>query len=138
MALHLVSSSAPLADCAFVHDSVPAGEILHVFGDIDIPSDAYFERALERAIRPNRNLVIDFSGTTYIGAAVLSVLVRARARLGKRLRLAVPAGAFAARLLSIAQMQRLFTIDNSLQAALSSPDFLACEKSSEFCGFAVP
>jgi anti-anti-sigma factor len=119
MAIQL-SDFAPLEHCAFVHDSVPAAEVLHVFGDVDITDDGNFEAAIERSIRDGRPLVIDLAGCAYMGASALSVLVRAKARLGDALRLAAPATGFAGRLLTIAEMQRYFTIERSLESALSS------------------
>jgi anti-anti-sigma factor len=86
------------------------GEVLHVFGDVDFLCTEAFDAAVIDAGSVDGGLTIDFTTCRYIDSAGLSVLIRARGRLGSRLRLRVTEGSIVLRVLRIAQLDRVFQI----------------------------
>lgn len=73
---------------SFFAESVAGIDVLHVAGEVDIATGRDFGARLEDAVRPDRGLVVDMRGVSYIDLRGLKALEAASARstgLGQRL-----------------------------------------------------
>ncbi len=66
---------------AFVHDDTAEINVVHVVGDVDIANSKQFEEMLMKG-DAGRGLVVNLTECSYIDSTGLSVLVRAKRRLG--------------------------------------------------------
>ena len=63
---------------AFIRQPLGDDEYIHVFGEIDLESDADFREAVGEAARSAKRIVIDFTRCTYVGSQGFSVLFHAK------------------------------------------------------------
>jgi anti-anti-sigma factor len=98
--------------CKIVRESTAYGAVVHVVGVVDFLSTEAFETGVIDAEPAAGPLTIDFSKCAYIDSAGISVLIRARRRLGPRLRLRINEGSIVLRVLRISQLDRVFEIVN--------------------------
>lgn len=94
--------------------------VLAVFGEIDIATAPDLEEAVTRALAaPVAHLVVDLSGVTFFGSPGLATLIRtADAVEGRGLRLTLVAGQLALRTMALTKTTDLFTLRDSVEAAL--------------------
>jgi|GEM_PF-4378028 anti-anti-sigma factor len=86
---------------AIVTEGLDRLEIVHVFGALDFTSAPTLEAALTRAVRIGTPLIADLRECTFIDAAAIGVLARARKALGKLFRVRAASGGFPLRLLEM-------------------------------------
>ena len=95
---------------AIIRDDVPAGLTVTAFGDIDFAVAPELQEALLDGYDQQSVVIVDLSECRYVGAAVISVLVRARIALGDRLAVIAPVGCAARRLLALVALEHVFTL----------------------------
>jgi anti-anti-sigma factor len=109
----------PFDDVTFVHDSLPAADVLRVCGELDFGNSGKFAAALERAARLEYPLAIDLTKCRYMDASAISVLVRAQSVLSSRISIVADPHGIPKRLLAITN------VDDALDIAPSIADALA-------------
>ena len=88
----------------FVREELPNSDVVHVFGEFSFATCSDIEEALVRGIRIGRPIVCNLLGCTYLDAAGVGVLARARRSLGSAFRIAAPERGIVRRVLEITEM----------------------------------
>ena len=102
---------------ATVHEVGPHGNLLHVFGDLDLISASALETAITAIAADDESLIVNLVDCRYLDTSGLTVLVRCRKRLGARLRLLVAAGSAPLRVLQITGLERVFGVVTTLETS---------------------
>lgn len=95
--------------------------MLHVSGELDISNSKDFESAVtsaEPGIGPERLLVIDLTGCTFLDSTALQVVIRAHQRQGDRLRVIVPEAGMIHRIFKITNLDSRIQIAENLSEVL--------------------
>ncbi len=115
-----------MSDPVQVRIARPAPDVvvLAVFGEIDIVTAPDLDAAVARALAaPVRHLVVDLSGVTFFGSLGLATLIRTADVVERHaLRLSLVAGRLALRTMELTKTVDLFTLRDSVEAALAVPD----------------
>ncbi|MEV0245059.1 STAS domain-containing protein [Nocardia sp. NPDC050712] len=103
-----------------VEDQREHGRILTIGGEVDILTAPQLARALDLAVaaHPSR-ILADLSGVLYMGAAGLTVLLRAHAAAGPHTVFAVIANGAAARPLRVTDVDSAFAVYPNRETALA-------------------
>ncbi|MBC5810072.1 MAG: STAS domain-containing protein [Candidatus Eremiobacteraeota bacterium] len=96
--------------------------IVRVSGDLDLSNSAEFERALDVA-RDGREgpIVLDFGDCRYIDSSIVSVVVRCRRSVGRRLRVVCATGSTVMRILEVLRLIGPLDVVPSVDEALAAP-----------------
>jgi anti-anti-sigma factor len=89
---------------AIILESRPEGEILHVFGEIDLASVDELRTAIDKAAAAGPNVIVDLEPCTYIDSTILSVLMRASESYAGRFQIAIPANGIVRRVFTITSL----------------------------------
>ena len=100
---------------ATVHEVGPRGNVLHVFGDLDLTSAPALETAIATIAAEDDSLIVNLVKCRYLDTSGLTVLVRSRKCLGTRLRLLVAPGSAPLRVLQITGLDRAFAVVTELE-----------------------
>lgn len=94
-------------------------DVIEVGGDLDAFSSPNLATAIDRCSRfVSRSLVVSLEFCEYCDASGISVLVRAKTRLGDGLRIVVPLENRIRRVFRITRLEESLSLDKSLQSAL--------------------
>lgn len=109
---------------AAVRESNPDGQVLHVFGDVDVLTaqqfeDAILEAAAEQAVSGG-SVTVNFTRCRYLDSSGLAVLVRARRRLGSHLSILVTPRTMISRVLHITSLDRVFNVVTELRPSFET------------------
>ena len=107
MSFAVVTKSKPgVADdaLAIVTESLDRREIVHVFGIVDFASAGTLETALTSAVRIGKPLIANLRECSFIDAAGIGVLVRARKALGGLFSVLIAPGSLPDRLLHLVDL----------------------------------
>lgn len=100
--------------------------VIKVTGDLDLSNVREFEANLEYAGKsPEKGIIVDLAEASYFDSRTIHVLIRFRQRLQinrKVMLLVRPAAASAVRLLQITGVDKLFTLCESTQDAVTAMD----------------
>jgi anti-anti-sigma factor len=110
----------PFDDVTFVHDSLPAADVLRVFGELDFGNSRKFAAALERAARLDHPLAIDLTKCRYMDASAISVLVRARSAMSSRLSVVADPNGIPKRVLALTNVEDELDIAPTVADALAT------------------
>jgi anti-sigma B factor antagonist len=77
---------------AFIRDSHPNAEIVHVLGEIDLSCGGELRAALEDALAGAKPVIVDLEACTYIDSTGLGILARTFKTAPERVRVACPNG----------------------------------------------
>lgn len=116
---HRVTSGDRRAPTRFVLDSSSEPPVVWIQGDVDLASADDMSRCLSAAIADRNGLVIDLSETTFMASSALNILVRAHqlaAQSAASIVIRSPSSPVA-RVLALAGLDRLFTIESSVPAS---------------------
>ena len=89
---------------AIIHESRPEGEILHVFGEVDLTSVDELRSAIDRSAAAGPHVIVDLEPCTYIDSTILSVLMRACETYAGRFQIVVPPGGIVRRVFTITSL----------------------------------
>jgi anti-anti-sigma factor len=89
---------------AIIHESRPEGEILHVFGEVDLTSVDELRKAIDGAAATGLNVIVDLEPCTYIDSTILSVLMRASETYAGRFQIVVPPSGIVRRVFTITSL----------------------------------
>jgi anti-anti-sigma factor len=102
---------------ATVHETGSRGEVLHVFGDVDLSTVEQLNVAITEATADGERLLIDLSKCRYFDSSGLAALVRTRERLGRRLTVVVRPNTGVYRTLRLVGFDRIFNLVTELQTS---------------------
>ena len=94
------------------------GQIVRVFGDVDLAAAPEFERALEVRDDEPALVIVDLRECAYMDSTGLRILIKRRKAIGARLRLVIAENSFVQRLLHTAGLDGYFAISFATDAAL--------------------
>ena len=100
---------------AAVRESVARGDVLHVFGDVDLSTVAQLDEAIEDTRSDGKALQINLAKCRYFDSSGLAALVRARERFGARLTVLVRPNTGIYRTLQIVGFDKVFNVVTELQ-----------------------
>jgi anti-anti-sigma factor len=89
---------------AIIHESKPEGEVLHVFGEVDLTNVEELRGAIDRAAADGLHVIVDLATCSYIDSTILSVLMRASETYAGRFQIVVPAGGIVRRIFTITSL----------------------------------
>ncbi|HTA37596.1 MAG TPA: STAS domain-containing protein [Candidatus Acidoferrales bacterium] len=89
---------------AIIHESRPEGEILHVFGEVDLTSVDELRSAIDRCAANGLHVIVDLEPCTYIDSTILSVLMRASETYAGRFQIVVPPSGIVRRVFTITSL----------------------------------
>lgn len=89
---------------AIIHESKPEGEILHVFGEVDLTNVEELRSAIDSAAANGLHVVVDLDTCSYIDSTILSVLMRASETYAGRFQIVVPAAGIVRRIFTITSL----------------------------------
>ena len=93
-----------VAQNAIILESRPEGEILHVFGEVDLTSVDELRSAIDRAAAGGPHVIVDLEPCTYIDSTILSVLMRASDTYAGRFQIVVPPSGIVRRVFTITSL----------------------------------
>jgi anti-anti-sigma factor len=93
-----------VAQNAIILESRPDGEILHVFGEVDLTSVDELRSAIDRAAASGPHVIVDLEPCTYIDSTILSVLMRASDTYAGRFQIVVPPTGIVRRVFTITSL----------------------------------
>ena len=93
-----------VAQNAIILESRPEGEILHVFGEVDLTSVDELRSAIDRAATSGPHVIVDLEPCTYIDSTILSVLMRASDTYTGRFQIVVPPSGIVRRVFTITSL----------------------------------
>ena len=104
----------------FIHDDThPRGAIVHVFGEATFADSAVLESIVVGAIRIGRLVALDMRECTYMDCATIGVIIRAAKDIGDLLRLVIPRGSQAHRMLEVTGLTRVLHVFETIDAAMA-------------------
>jgi anti-anti-sigma factor len=92
------------AQNAIILESRSEGEILHVFGEVDLTSVDELRSAIDGAAANGLNVIVDLEPCTYIDSTILSVLMRASETYAGRFQIVVPPAGIVRRVFTITSL----------------------------------
>jgi len=104
------------SEFATVHEVGSSGNVLHVFGDVDVTTAPSLASAIDDAVNGMPSIVVNLTKCRYLDSSGLTVLVRQRKRLGGRLRVLVRPASSVSRVLQIAGLDRALAVVTELSA----------------------
>ncbi len=93
-----------VAQNAIILESRPEGEILHVFGEVDLTSVAELRSAIDSAAASGPHVIVDLEPCTYIDSTILSVLMRASETYAGRFQIVIPPSGIVRRVFTITSL----------------------------------
>ena len=93
-----------VAQNAIILESRPEGEILHVFGEVDLTSVDELRSAIDSAAASGPHVIVDLEPCTYIDSTILSVLMRASDTYAGRFQIVVPPSGIVRRVFTITSL----------------------------------
>jgi anti-anti-sigma factor len=93
-----------VAQNAIILESRPEGEILHVFGEVDLTSVDELRSSIDRAAASGPHVIVDLEPCTYIDSTILSVLMRASDTYAGRFQIVVPPTGIVRRVFTITSL----------------------------------
>ena len=93
-----------VAQNAIILESRPEGEILHVFGEVDLTSVDELRSAIDSAAAGGPHVIVDLEPCTYIDSTILSVLMRASDTYAGRFQIVVPPSGIVRRVFTITSL----------------------------------
>jgi anti-anti-sigma factor len=97
--------------------------VIEVAADLDIASSSALASAIELAARmPHRRTVVNLVDCQYCDSTGLSVLVRAKRRLGERLVIVGPSRGAGRRAFDITELTEALALCSTLEEALTIPE----------------
>lgn len=93
-----------VAQNAIILESRPDGEILHIFGEVDLTSVEELRSAIDRAAASGPHVIVDLEPCTYIDSTILSVLMRASENYAGRFQIVVPPSGIVRRVFTITSL----------------------------------
>jgi anti-anti-sigma factor len=99
---------------ATVRESRACGEVLHVFGDVDLSTVAQLDKAIDDARSDGETLQINLAKCRYFDSSGLRALVRAGERFGTRLTVLVKPNTGVYRTLRIVGFDKIFNLVTEL------------------------
>jgi anti-anti-sigma factor len=116
-------TASPTTPAIFILDDThPRASIVHIFGEATFADTAQLESMIVGAIRIGRPVIVDLRECRYMDCAAIGVIVRAAKNLGDLLRLAVPRGSQAYRMLDLTGLVRVLHIFETLDDAIAPPN----------------
>jgi len=106
--------------CALIREATPQGDILHVLGEIDIANADELEAALQQLAIDFENVVVDFSGCTFIDSSGLRALAVVRKSIDSRMRIVIPPDGSVSRIFDITGLHSQFGTYQTLGDALAT------------------
>jgi anti-anti-sigma factor len=101
------ASSAPVGqdlESAVIYEELPDADVVHVFGEFSFLNCVEIEKSMVRSVRIGRTHVTNLLGCTYLDAAGVSVLLRARRALGSTFSIVAPESGVVRRVLDITEL----------------------------------
>jgi anti-anti-sigma factor len=92
------------AQNAIILENRPEGEILHVFGEVDLTSVDELRSAIDRAAASGLHVIVDLEPCTYLDSTILSVLMRASDTYAGRFQIVVPPSGIVRRVFTITSL----------------------------------
>ena len=120
-----MSSKGKYEQFATVRECDPQGDILHVFGDVDLSTASELNRSIDEALAECATLKIDLTECRYFDSSGLATLARARQHLGSALTVVVRPHTGVYRTLRVVGFDKIFNLVTQLQ-----PDGLAHRKAT--------
>jgi len=93
-----------VAQNAIILESRPEGEVLHVFGEVDLTSVDELRSAIDKAAASGPHVIVDLEPCTYIDSTILSVLMRASDTYAGRFQIVVPPSGIVRRVFTITSL----------------------------------
>ena len=93
-----------VAQNAIILESRPEGEVLHVFGEVDLTSVDELRSAIDKAAASGPHVIVDLEPCTYIDSTILSVLMRASENYSGRFQIVVPPAGIVRRVFTITSL----------------------------------
>jgi anti-anti-sigma factor len=100
---------------ATVREVGPRGQVLHIFGDVDLTTVDQLNKAIDEAAVEDATLLINLSKCRYFDSSGLAALVRARERLGTQLTVLVKPNTGVYRTLRVVGFDKIFNVVTELQ-----------------------
>jgi anti-anti-sigma factor len=102
----------------FIHDhSHPHVAVVHVFGEATFADATALATLIAGTVRTGQPFVLDMRECNYMDCATIGVIVRAAKTLGDRLRVVIPRGTQAYRILELTGLTNVLHIFESFEAA---------------------
>ena len=89
---------------AIILENRPDGEILHVFGEVDLTSVDELRSAIDRAAAGGTHVIVDLAPCTYLDSTILSVLMRASETYAGRFQIVIPPSGLVRRVFTITSL----------------------------------
>ena len=89
---------------AVIHEEGKDSDVIHVFGEFAYANCAEIESALVRTVRIGRRTICSLHGCTYLDAAGIGVLKRARLALGESFSIEAPEHGLVRRVLDLCRV----------------------------------
>ena len=99
---------------ATVREALPHGQVLHVFGDVDLSTVKQLDRAIDDAAAGGERLFLNLAKCRYFDSSGLAALVRARERVGPRLTVLVKPKTGVYRTLQVVGFDKVFNVVTEL------------------------
>lgn len=115
MVYRLKHAASPLV---VIRETLPAGEVLHVFGDADIATAPELESSLGE-IDSSLPVIVNLAECRFIDTTAISVLIRAFKRLGNRFRIVVAPQSHVERVLKITHLPAIISVTASVEDSLA-------------------
>jgi anti-anti-sigma factor len=103
-----------VSQSAIILESQPEGDILHVFGELDLTSVDELRGAIDRAAANSPHVIVDLAPCTYIDSTTLSVLMRASKTYAGRFQIVVPPSGIVRRVFTITSLIGLLPVIEEL------------------------
>lgn len=107
---------------AFIHEDMPAGEVLHVLGEVDLANAEEFQSALLPLTSAGGDVVVDLTTCTYMDSSGLRVLAAAHKEIEDRLRVVIPKDGSVHRIFEITGLAAQFNACENVDAALRTQE----------------
>jgi len=95
---------------AFIRESQPLVEIVHVFGEVDVFWVDELQKVIDEAARGVATVIVDLAPCSYIDSSTLSMLVRLSQTYAGRFRIAVKPSGLVHRVLAITALLKYLPI----------------------------
>jgi anti-anti-sigma regulatory factor len=92
------------ADSATAYEELEDADVTHVFGEFSFVTYAQIEESIVRSVHIGRTNVCNLLGCTYLDAAGVSVLIRARRALGPAFSIVAPETGIVRRVLELMEL----------------------------------
>ena len=99
---------------ATVRETLPRGQVLHVFGDVDLSTVKELDQAIEDATATGNRLLLNLAKCHYFDSSGLAALLRARERFGSQLTVLVKPKTGVYRTLQVVGFDKIFNLVTEL------------------------